>query len=132
MLSLFQTGKMTKVLVLSVAFFFVGLAGINAQYMSVNEATTTLKGEIEVLEDAIPNTTSNNAREDIAFKLRYYYDVMRDINEGNEVGAAIHENAPAYKPRIHSSGLVEFTNDYPNFKVERQALVNYLDNLLSE
>lgn len=132
MLFLFQAEKLTKVLVLSVAFFFVGLASINAQYMSVDDATLELKSEIEALENAIPNATSNAAAEDIAFKLRYYGDVMRDINNGNEVGAAIHDNAPTSKPRVTSSGLVEFVNDYPGFRDEVKAVVNHLDGLLSE
>lgn len=132
MLFLFQAEKMTKVLVLSVAFFFVGVASINAQYLGADEATSILKSEIGVLEDNMSNATSNTNREDIAFKYKYYSSVLLDIHSGNEVGTAIQENVPVNKPRVHSSGLVEFTSDVPNFKQEVAALVTGLENLLSE
>jgi len=123
---------MAKVLVLSVAFFFVGLASVSAQFLGSDEATTILKSEMQVLEDAMPNATTNAARENIVFKFRYYNAVLTDIHNGNEIGAAIADNAPTDKPRVHSSGLVEFTSDIPNFKVEVTTVVNELSNLLSE
>ena len=132
MLFLFQAGKMTKVLVLSVVFFFAGLAGINAQYMSSNDAILTLKQQLHTLENDFQNASSNTARQDIAFKYRYFSVVLEEIDNGNEIGAAIQDNAPLNKPLIHSSGLVAFTNEHPNFRQERDALVLYLDNLLSE
>ena len=132
MLFLFQAEKMTKVLVLSVAFFFVGLASINAQYISADEAITTLKSELETLKSDFDNAASNTVRQDIAFKYRYFSVVVEDIHNGNEIGAAIHENAPLNKPLIHSSGLIAFTNEHPDFRTERDALVLLLDDLLSE
>ena len=132
MLFLFQAEKMTKVLVLSVAFFFVGLAGINAQYIGADDAIITLKEKLETLKSDFDNAPSNTVRQDVAFKYRYFSVVLEDIDNGNEIGAAIHENAPSNKPLYHSSGLIAFTNEHPDFRQERDALVLYLDDLLSE
>jgi len=123
---------MTKVLVLSVCFFFVGLANISAQYMGPNDATLMLKTELETLENDLPNASTNAAKEDIAFKYRYFKAVLEDISSGNEVGAAIHDNAPTNKPKVHSSGLIAFTADVPDFKQQVIDIVEDLDNLLSE
>jgi len=132
MLFQFQASKMTKALMLCVCFFFVGMASINAQYVSNDEASQILKVEVQTLHDAIPTATTNEAKEDIAFKLRYYMAVLVDVNNGNEVGAAIVANTPVDKALIHSSGLVHFSSTAPNFKMEVEALISATDGLLSE
>ena len=121
----------SKVLVFSVVFFFVGLASINAQYLSPDEAVLTLNEEIQTLEADLPGA-SNEETLEIAFKHKYFSSVIVDINKGIEVGEAITANRPTNKAKLHSSGLIAFDGDGPNFKQEANALVAYLQDLLAE
>jgi hypothetical protein len=126
-----KTELRVKALLFSVVFFFMGMVTINAQYVSPDEAILTLKGEIENLEADIPGA-SNDQMLEIAFKHKYFRTVMVDISQGAEVGGAISDNAPDSKPTLHSSGMVAFSNDDPNFKQDVSALIEYTQNLLAD
>ena len=131
MLFLLQKVLGSKVLLFSVAFFFMGMATINAQYMNTEEASITLKEEIQTLEAGLQGAT-NQQKLTIAFKHKYFSSVLVDINQGTEVGQAITANRPTNKQKLHSSGMIAFDGNSPTFKAEANALVAYTQGLLAE
>jgi hypothetical protein len=119
-----------KVLLFSLVFFFMGMATINAQYVSPEEAIVLLKGEIEDLEAQIPGATTGELLE-INFQTLYFNAIVSDLVEGTEVDAAISNNQPTTKPGLNSAGnAVSFHS--PNEEQEIEILVNYVENLLAD
>ena len=114
-----------------VAFMFLGASTVSAQWVSPDEAVLILKSEIESLESDIPGSSNTEALT-IAFRHKYYSAVMEDIALGTEVAQAVTNNRPENKPTLHSSGMVAFRGDDPNFKQEANGLVADATDLLSD
>ncbi len=124
-------GKSMKALAFF-AFFFVWMSGVSAQYVSPNDALVVIKGEVEVLDDQASNTNNNSLLMDIKFKKDYLLTIMNDIEDGNSVDFAIHDNYPRAKPSTHSSGWMVYSSNSPSFKTEAANLVGYAEQLLAE
>jgi len=125
-----KTVLRTNVLLCSIVFFFVGMASINAQYVSPDEAIILLKAEIEELEADALNATPAQAHE-IAFQYIYFRAIAYDINDGSEVGAAIENNQPSYKGVYQAPGLTYFVSDN-SFKSSLAEALNAAEALLSD
>lgn len=121
-----------KVLVLAVAFFFVGLGNISAQHVAPNEAMVVLKQEISVLDQEASQTSNESALMTIKFKKDYFMLVMTGLENGESVDAAIQNNRPRAKAYVHSSGWMVYSSHGETLKQEVADLVDYTDNLLSE
>ena len=126
-----KTELRVKALLFSVVFFFVGMAGLSAQYVEPAEAINILKGEIATLEDQVPGAT-NQQLVNLYFKINYFGFVRSDISEGSEVGAAITNNRPTGKLKLHNNGWVTAANSDPNVKIEIDNLVTYTQALLTD
>ncbi len=120
-----------KTLMFSLVFFFMGMVSLNAQYVGPDEATLLLKAEITPLEDQIPGASGQDLV-NLYFKVNYYNSIVSDIGEGAEVSAAIYDNKPTGKAQHHTNGTVTAVNDDPFLKDEIEALVSYVDDLLSD
>ena len=125
-----KTVLKANVLLCSIVFFFVGMASINAQYVSPDEAIALLKVEIEDLEEQALNAPPVQAHE-LAFKYIYYRAIAYDIVDGAEVGAAIVDNQPTYKGVHQAPGLTYFVSDN-SFKTSLAEALNELENLLGD
>ena len=121
----------SKVLVFSVAFFFMGMASINAQYLNSEEAVIILQEEIQNLKSELQGATDEELVE-IAFKFRYFTSVKYEINNGTEVGEAITSMRPTFKAVLTGPGTGVLSGDTPTFKQEANDLVAYTQNLLGE
>ena len=130
-LNLFQKGGASLKAFAFLAFFFVCMSSVSAQYVSPNDALVIIKGEVEVLDDQAANTNNNSILMDIRFKKNYLLLVMNSIESGDSVDAAIHDNQPVAKPAIHNSGWMYHTTG-PNFRTEAADLVAYAEQLLAE
>ncbi len=130
--NLFRAQKATLKAFAFFAFFLVGMSSASAQYVSPNDALVAIKGEVEVLDNQASNTNNNTLLMDIKFKKDYLLTVMNDIEEGNSVDFAIHDNYPRAKPSTHSSGWMVYSGNNPGFKTEAANLVAYAEQLLSE
>jgi hypothetical protein len=118
---------------LCVAFMFLGASAVSAQqWVTPEEAVLILKGEIETLDNDYQQAPTNEAKLAIAFRHKYYRTIMVDISQGTEVAQAVNNNAPDSKPTLHSSGMVAFSSDEPNFKQEVQGLVDDATALLTD
>ena len=126
-----KTELRVKALLFSVVFFFVGMAGLSAQYVGTTEAMSILKGEIATLEAQVPGAT-NQQLINLYFKINYFGFVRSDISEGSEVGAAITNNRPTGKLKLHNNGWVTAANSDPNMKTEIDNLVTYTQALLTD
>ena len=115
-------------LLFSVVFFFMGMATINAQYVSTDEAILILKAEVQELETQAQNATPEEQVE-LAFKFHYLRFVAYDIQGGTEVGPAIENNKPYEKGQPHPSGFVTLVNAEKSEVIE---VVNYVEDLLSD
>ena len=125
-----KTVLRANVLLCSIVFFFVGMASINAQYVSPDEAVILLKTEIQQLEADALNAPPAEAHE-IAFRYIYYRAIAYDINDGSEVGAAIVNNQPTFKGVYQAPGLTYFVSDN-SFKVTLAETLNELESLLGD
>ena len=115
-----------------VAFMFLGASTVSAQWVSPDEAVLILKTEIGALDVDFQQAQSNDEKLEIAFRHKYYSAVMEDIALGTEVAQAVTNNRPENKPTLHSSGMVAFSGDDPNFKQEANGLVADATDLLSD
>ena len=128
-----MNGKSMLMVLSFFAFMILGSVNASAQWVSPSEATVLLKQEITNLESDRDQASSDEERSNIVFKMRYYHTVMFNMSTlGMEIPQAIEEAKPTSKPVAHSSGLMYFTADVPNFKLEAQALVDAGTDLLSE
>jgi len=100
-----KTEIRAKVLLFSVVFFFVGMASINAQYVSNDEAVLILKAEIQELVTQAETATPEE-QVDLAFQFHYYRHVAYAISDGVEVEVAIADNKPQDKAELQPSGFV--------------------------
>jgi len=125
-----KTVLRANVLLCSFVFFFMGMATINAQYVSPDEAVILLKTEIEDLEEQAENAPPIQAHE-LAFKYLYYRAIAYDIHNGSEVGAAIQENKPGFKGVYQAPGLTYFVSDN-SYKLSLTEAVNLVETLLSD
>ncbi len=100
-----KTEIRAKVLLFSVVFFFVGMASINAQYVSNDEAVLILKAEIQELVTQAETATPEE-QVDLAFYFHYYRHVAYSISDGTEVETAIADNIPQDKAELQPSGFV--------------------------
>ena len=121
---------MKKTMFFMVVFFFVGMAAINAQYVTPDEAVILLKAEIQQLEADAQNAPPEEAH-DIAFKYIYYRAIAYDINDGSEVGAAIQNNQPIEKGVVLAPGLTHFVSDQ-SYKESLAEAVNQVEALLTD
>ena len=121
-----------KVLVLAIAFFFVGLGSINAQYVSVNEASVLIKDEVAALDDQAEQTSNESELMTIKFKKDYFMLVLNGLETGSTVADAIQGNRPRAKAYVHSSGFMVYSSRVETLKQEADDLIEYTQNLLSE
>jgi hypothetical protein len=122
----------SKVLLFSVVFFFMGMASSTAQYVSNEQAVILLKGEVTQLQANLPGA-SNQQLIDLHFQISYFKFIVEDLQNGAEVGAAIYDNQPSGKANLLGTmGLATAKNDDPNLKAEINAVVAYVDDLLSD
>ncbi len=121
----------SKVLLFSVVFFFMGMASSTAQYVSNQEAITLLKGEVVQLEEDIPGASTQELL-DLYFQIHYYKFIVYDLENGAEVGAAIYNNQPQGKLEPAGGMGVAIASQDPGVKQEIVALVDFVDELLSE
>lgn len=115
-----------------VAFFFMSLGSMSAQYVGANEATILLKQEVSVLDVQAGQTSNNDELMNIQFKKDYFMLVMNDLENGESVDAAIQVNRPRAKPYVHSSGWIVYSSHGETLKQEVADLVSYTEELLSE
>lgn len=128
------TGRsFVRAISLCVAFMFLGASAVSAQnWVTHDEAILILRNQIDALDLELQNAPTMEEKLEISFRKGYYYVVVLDINSGNEIPAAVSNNHPQNKPELHSSGMVAFSSDGPNFKEEVKALVNDITDLLSD
>ncbi len=119
-----------KALAFSVAFFFLGMVSVNAQYVGNTQAITILKAEVQNLEAQIPNATLQE-RVNLDFRISYYKFIVWDIQQGTEVEVAIQNNKPKGKLKAHANGFVSRDTNNSAVKQEINTLVSYVDGLLT-
>ncbi len=125
-----KTELRAKVLLFSVVFFFMGMASINAQYVSNDEAVLILKAEIQELVTQAETATPEE-QVDLAFHFHYYRHVAYAISDGVEVEVAIADNKPQDKAELQPSGFViHVTNG--TVKQEIDELEAHVIDLLSD
>jgi hypothetical protein len=113
-------------------FMMLGSFSANAQWVNSSEAKVLIKGELATLQNDFDQAPTDQARLDIAFVMKYYYQVYHQIAEaGMEVSQAVDSSKPSNKAEKHSSGLIYFAAEDANFKAEVLALVATATDLLS-
>lgn len=113
-------------------FMMLGSFSATAQWVTPQEAQTLIKGELVSLQSDYDQAQTDQQRLDIAFVMKYYYQVYHHIaEEGMEVPEAVSSSKPLNKAEKHSSGLVYFAAEDSNFKLQAQALVDAATDLLS-
>ncbi len=114
------------------AFMILGSVSATAQWVSTPEAVELIKAEVLSLDNEFAQATTNAEKEQITFEKRYYLLVGHYITEGGlEVPAGVTQATPTDKPKVHSSGLVEFTSDGPDFKQDVATLIAEATDMLS-
>ena len=125
-----------KTLIMALSFFafmILGTISASAQnWVSSDEALLLLKDQISTLESDYAQANNDQERLDIAFSVKYYSTVYGQIGDlGMEVSVAVDAARPQNKATKHSSGLIYFGTEAPDFKVKSQALINAATDLLS-
>ena len=115
------------------AFMILGAVSADAQWVNTTEAITLIKAEIETLDTEFEQATTDEQRLSIANAKRYFLTVGTLIaEEGQEIPAAIEGARLQNTVGIHSSGLIYFSDDNPDYKTISQGLVDEATDLLSE
>lgn len=125
-----KTVLRAKLLLFSVGFFFMGMSGVDAQYVSSVEAIDILKNETTTLEAQLSNLSGQEAL-DLRQQIFYYKAMVLDISNGTEVEVAIVENKPASIPMLRGN-VVTASNDSPTLKEQINAMVDHADALLQD
>jgi hypothetical protein len=113
-------------------FMMLGTFSANAQWVNSSEAKVLIKGELATLQNDFDQASTDQARLDIAFVMKYYYQVYHQIAEGGmEVSQSVNSSKPTNKAEKHSSGLIYFAAENANFKAQVLALVAAATDLLS-
>ena len=124
-----------RVLLVAVAFFFMGLSNASAQYVGSNDALQLLKQEIADLTLEAGQTNDGEVLAELQFKVGYLSSVRADIQDGKPVANAIEDNIPASKPSVDNSGWATQASAATNDETEKEeivALITFTENLLSE
>jgi hypothetical protein len=124
-----------KSLMMGLSFFvfmMLGSFSANAQWVNSAEAKVLIKGELVTLQNDFDQAQTDQQRLDVAFVMKYYYQVYHQIAEaGMEVSQAVNSSKPENKAEKHSSGLIYFAAENPDFKAQVLALVDAATNLLN-
>jgi hypothetical protein len=114
-------------------FMMLGSFSVSAQnWVTTPEAKILIKGELATLQSDFDQAQTDQQRLDIAFVMKYYYQVYHQIAEaGMEVSQAVDSSKPTNKASKHSSGLIYFSANDANFKSQVLALVDAATDLLS-
>ena len=130
----FKMSGKPMVMVLSLfAFMILGSVSATAQWVSNDEAILLLKNEITTLDDDYAQAQTDEARVAITNAKRYYTSVFVSIAElGQEIPTAIEGSRLNNLAAIHSSGLIYFSKDSPDFKTITQGLVDDVTDLLTD
>ena len=128
-----MTGRTMMMALSFFAFMILGTVSANAQWVNTDEAIELLKTEISTLDDDYAQASTDEARIAITNAKRYYMSVFVAITDlGQEIPTAIEGSRLNNLAGIHSSGLIYFSTDSPDFKTVTQGLVDDATDLLSE
>lgn len=115
------------------AFMILGTVSADAQWVNTDEAIALIKAEINTLDNAYNQAGTDEAKVEVANELRYFNSLFYMITEeGQEIPTAIEGARLANLAELHSSGLIYFSDDSPEYKTISQGLVDEATDLLSE
>ncbi len=131
-MNLFQLGGSVKVAVAMMAFFFVSLSSLSAQYIAPNDAMVVLKQEVESLDVLADQTNDDDELMDIRFKKDYFMLVLNDLENGTQVGTAIQGNRPRAVPQTAPNGWLVYSSHTNDLKERADDIIAYTEELLAE